>query len=110
MASTPPGLAAAAFSFVSPHYVTDRPFSAAELVMELELLLGMIHRLSPPLNRRPALFLEQKDELGNRVAALIKRTGGTLRTPTSFRAEQGDAGASRICVGARSIPVERKRR
>jgi hypothetical protein len=95
---------------MGPHHVTERPFSAAELVMELEQLLGMIHRLSPPLNRRPALFLEQKDELGNKVAVLIRRMGGTLRTPTSFCAGQADAGASRILVGARSIPVERRRR
>ena len=88
---------------------SEKPPSASELIDELEQLLGMIHRLSPPLNSRPALFLEQKDELGNRVVKLIKRMGGRLRTPTSFCAKHRDAGATHVrMAGRRAIPIERK--
>jgi hypothetical protein len=89
---------------------SEKPLTTSELVGELEQLLGMIHRLSPPLNRRPALFLEQKDALGNHVVVLIRRMGGSLRTPTSFGAPQRDAGADRVRAGGRSIPVERRGR
>jgi hypothetical protein len=85
--------------------VTQR-LTASELVAELEQLLGMVHQLSPPLNRRPALFLEQKDELGNRIMTLIRRMGAESKTPTSFCAKQDDAGASLVRVGTRSIPME----
>lgn len=90
--------------------MTKRPLTTAELERALAELLGMIHRLSPPLNHRPALFLEQKDALGRYVVDLQRRMGFSTSSPTSFSARQGDGGASHVRIpGRRAIPVERRR-
>jgi hypothetical protein len=66
------------FRILGPRHVSQR-LTASELVAELEHLLGMVYRLSPPLNQRPALFLEQKDELGNRIMTLIRRMAASQK-------------------------------
>lgn len=83
--------------------------TASELERELQQLLGLVHRLSPPLNNRPGLFLEQKDELAGFVASLITKTGGTVpKSPRAFCTGQVDAGHAAVRHNGRSIPIVRR--
>jgi hypothetical protein len=83
--------------------------SASELEKALEELRGFIHRLSPPLNQRPALFLEQKDALDRFVLDLQKRMGFRASSPTSFSAPQRDHRGAAVRLNGRVIPIERRR-
>ena len=87
--------------------MTLGPLSASDLEAQLNELRRMIHYLSPPLNQRPSLFLEQKDALDKFVLDLQRRMGFRTQSPTSFCARQVDAGARAIAVRGRVIPIER---
>jgi hypothetical protein len=96
--------------FLRPHHVTRPTLSTSELQQALAELLGMVHRINPPLNHYPHLFHEQKDAVARYIVDLQKRMGFRVTSPTSFSACQADAGADRVRVGGRSIPVERRSR
>lgn len=82
--------------------------TASELERELQMLLGMIHRLAPN-SARPAHFYEQKEALAGFTAKLLDRCGLSIpRSPRAFCARQVDTGFSRIRVKGREIPIERR--
>jgi hypothetical protein len=85
---------------------------ASELERDYDSLLEMIGLLSPPLNQRPSLFLEQKDALRTFVLAMMERQGFKVRSksPRSFAAAQVDAGLSHIRQRVRAIPIHRVQR
>ncbi len=82
--------------------------TASELERELVKLVGMIRRLSPPLNQRPELFLEQKDELAAFAEGLRDRACGSAPIERAIRAPQVDTGLRAVRQHGRVIPVERR--
>jgi hypothetical protein len=106
--------AAAGFAFFDgePARVTrvaTKVLTASEIERALDELRNMIHFLSPPLNQRPGLFLEQKDALDQFVLGLQRRMGFQSTSPTSFRSPQRDSGIAAICSKGRIIPIQRRR-
>lgn len=84
--------------------------SVLELERELHTLLGMVHRISPPLNQRPGLFLEQKDALGEFIVGLMRRAGCRVEASArSFAGKHRDTGLTAVRERGRAIPIERRR-
>jgi hypothetical protein len=83
--------------------------TATELETELRTLLGLAHRLMPPLNHQPHVFHEQKDAFARCIIGLMDRCGFRAPTPRAFSAPTGDSGVRFVRNGGRQIPVERRR-